>query len=269
MDDAAKTWRKPVARDGLIGEPEPRPGSLRSGLKGVCVSPLQPHVRLCEVEPQVAQVVDQAVQGLVAKLGARVEQFDPGFSDPLRCSAPMGCRRSTPDRHDDASAKATARLPGCCALHSVANVLSLDDFNASPGSRAAWSHGWPRSLSLHDVLVSPMIPITRSMRALRTTGLRMILSGCNGRRSHTTPSSSTKQRRVSALWVGGEWALRWLAVVGARLPMEQVLRVCQRVCNRHSPTETLAHTEKPDLTYDSTVGAGLPALAQVQSAHWL
>jgi len=73
---------RPDARDGLIGAPRTTPWLVPgTDLKGLRVA-YSPTFGYVKVDPQVAQVVDQAVQGLV-QLGAHVEQIDPGFSDPL------------------------------------------------------------------------------------------------------------------------------------------------------------------------------------------
>ena len=73
---------QPDARDGLIGAPRTMPWLIPgTDLKGLRVA-YSPTFGYVKVDPQVAQVVDQAVQGLV-QLGAHVEQIDPGFSDPL------------------------------------------------------------------------------------------------------------------------------------------------------------------------------------------
>ncbi|NWD92372.1 amidase family protein, partial [Pseudomonas sp. K5002] len=131
-----QTIAQPDARDGLIGAPRTTPW-LHAGadLKGLRIA-YSPNFGYVDVDPQVARVVAQAVEGLV-QLGAHVEQIDPGFSDPLEVFNTLwfaGAARLAGPLSD---AQRQLMDPGLLRIARLGEQISLSDYSAALEARAA------------------------------------------------------------------------------------------------------------------------------------
>ncbi|VVN65336.1 amidase [Pseudomonas fluorescens] len=232
-----QTVARPDARDGLIGAPRSTPW-LREGadLKGlrIAYSPDFGHV---QVDPQVALLVAQAVQGL-AQLGAEVEQIDPGFSDPLEMFNTLWFAGAARLAGQLSNAQRELLDPGLLRIAELGERISLSDYTSALEARAALVARMSAFHLRYDVLVSPMLPITAF-----EAGHNVPPGSPFGEWMEWTPFSYpfnlTQQPAASVpCGVAPNGLPVGLQVVAARYADDQVLRVCQAYA-RHFPTRHL------------------------------
>jgi len=238
-----QTIAQPDARDGLIGAPRTTPW-LHAGadLKGLRIA-YSPNFGYVDVDPQVARVVAQAVEGLV-QLGAQVEQIDPGFSDPLEVFNTLwfaGAARLAGPLSD---AQRQLMDPGLLRIARLGEQISLSDYSAALEARAALVARMAAFHEHYDVLVSPMMPIT-AFEAGHNVPPGSGLGEWMEWTPFTYPFNLTQQPAASVpCGLAANGLPVGLHVVGARFADEQVLRVCQAYAKAF-PTEHLQAPKTP------------------------
>ncbi|NWA35236.1 amidase [Pseudomonas sp. C6002] len=238
-----QTIAQPDARDGLIGAPRTTPW-LHAGadLKGLRIA-YSPNFGYVDVDPQVARVVAQAIEGLV-QLGAQVEQIDPGFSDPLEVFNTLwfaGAARLAGPLSD---AQRQLMDPGLLRIARLGEQISLSDYSAALEARAALVARMAAFHEHYDVLVSPMMPIT-AFEAGHNVPPGSGLGEWMEWTPFTYPFNLTQQPAASVpCGLAANGLPVGLHVVGARFADEQVLKVCQ-VYARAFPTQHLQTPKTP------------------------
>lgn len=238
-----QTIAQPDARDGSIGAPRTTPW-LHAGadLKGLRIA-YSPNFGYVDVDPQVARVVAQAVEGLV-QLGAQVEQIDPGFSDPLEVFNTLwfaGAARLAGPLSD---AQRQLMDPGLLRIARLGEQISLSDYSAALEARAALVARMAAFHEHYDVLVSPMMPIT-AFEAGHNVPPGSGLGEWMEWTPFTYPFNLTQQPAASVpCGLAANGLPVGLHVVGARFADEQVLKVCQ-VYARAFPTQHLQTPKTP------------------------
>ena len=238
-----QTIAQPDARDGWIGAPRTTPW-LHAGadLKGLRIA-YSPNFGYVDVDPQVARVVAQAVEGLV-QLGAQVEQIDPGFSDPLEVFNTLwfaGAARLAGPLSD---AQRQLMDPGLLRIARLGEQISLSDYSAALEARAALVARMAAFHEHYDVLVSPMMPIT-AFEAGHNVPPGSGLGEWMEWTPFTYPFNLTQQPAASVpCGLAANGLPVGLHVVGARFADEQVLKVCQ-VYARAFPTQHLQTPKTP------------------------
>ncbi|MGY2291196.1 amidase [Pseudomonas sp. SDO528_S397] len=228
VDDAVlmlHTIAQPDARDGLIGAPRTTPWlAPGADLKGLRIA-YSPDFGYVDVDPQVARVVAQAVEGLV-QLGAHVEHIDPGFSDPLEVFSILWSAGAARLTQGFDSAQRALLDPGLLRIAEQGERLSLADYTAALEARAALVARMAAFHEHYDVLVSPMMPITAFEAGHNVppgSGMREWMEWTR----FTYPFNLTQQPAASVpCGLAANGLPVGLQVVGARFADDQVLRVC-------------------------------------------
>ncbi|MFC6337716.1 amidase [Pseudomonas sp. CCM 7891] len=217
---------RPDARDGLIGAPRTTPWlSMGDNLKGLRIA-YSPNFGYVDVDPQVARVVAQAVEGLV-QLGAHVEQIDPGFSDPLEVFNTLWCAGAARLAGQLTEPQRALLDPGLLRIAEQGEQLSLNDYNAALEARAMLVSRMAAFHEHYDVLVSPMMPIT-AFEAGHNVPPGSGLGEWMEWTPFSYPFNLTQQPAASVpCGLAANGLPVGLHVVGARFADHQVLRVCQ------------------------------------------
>ncbi|MFC6300480.1 amidase [Pseudomonas sp. CCM 7893] len=238
-----QTIAQPDSRDGLIGAPRTTPW-LQAGadLKGLRVA-YSPNFGYVKVDPQVARVVAQAVEGL-RQLGAHVEQIDPGFSDPLEVFNTLWFAGAAQLARPLAGAQRELLDPGLLRIARLGEQLTLSDYSAALQARAALVARMAAFHEHYDVLVSPMMPIT-AFEAGHNVPPGSGLGEWMEWTPFSYPFNLTQQPAASVpCGLAANGLPVGLHVVGARFADEQVLRVCQ-VYAKAFPTDHLQTPKTP------------------------
>ena len=154
----------PDARDWSQLGPAPHSyrGALAAGAEGVRglrVAYSPDFGGRVTVDPQVAAAVRGAVD-LLERLGARVEETDPGFADPIEAFHTLwfsGAARVTESFSQDQRARLDPGLREICeegAAHSALEYLAAVDVRMALGKLMGAFH------ERYDLLVTPTMPIT-------------------------------------------------------------------------------------------------------------
>ncbi|MDF0729166.1 amidase [Pseudomonas entomophila] len=228
---------RPDPRDGLAGAPRQRPWLAdEQDLSGLRIA-YSADFGYARVDPQVQALVAQAVQRL-ARLGARVEEVDPGFADPLATFNTLwfaGAARLT--RHFSAAQRA-ALDPGLRAIAEQGAGITLADYTEALEARAELIARMNAFHQRHDVLVSPMLPLVAF-----EAGQDVPPGSGMGQWMEWTPFSypfNLTQQPAASVPCGftREGLPVGLQVVAGRFADEQVLRVC-KVYEQHYPSRHL------------------------------
>lgn len=154
----------------VLAEPDPRDSTLPeseggflealedgdlAGLK-VAYSPTFGYVDI--VDPEIRTRVDAAAQVLV-DLGARVEQVDPGFEDPLEAFNRMFYGGAANALRDVRSEQRAKMDEGLIEVAEWAEKLSMLDYLEAANVRAALIEKTSLFHQDWDVLVTPALPI--------------------------------------------------------------------------------------------------------------
>ena len=227
---------RPDARDGLIGAPRSTPWlSDALDLKGMRIA-YSPNFGYVDVDPQVAQVVARAVEGLV-QLGAHVEQIDPGFSDPLDLFSTLWAAGAARLTGSMSEAQKHLLDPGLLHIAQRGERLSLNDFNTALEARAALVARMAAFHENYDVLVSPMLPIT-AFAAGHNVPPGSGMDEWTQWTPFTYPFNLTQQPAASVPCGLANGLPVGLHVVAARFADEKVLRVCRAYADAF-PTQHL------------------------------
>lgn len=151
---------EPDPRDPLALAPEARDHrrNLERGVDGLRVA-YSADLGHVEVDPQVRRVVDAAARRLSDDLGARVDEVDPGFTDPTEiwavlwyagaANALRGLDRSRRDELD----------PGLRRIVEEAEAYSALDYLAAVSRRSALGVQMGRFHATYDLLVTPTVAV--------------------------------------------------------------------------------------------------------------
>ncbi len=130
---------------------------LKGGVKGLRVA-FSPRLGYADVDPEVAGLVAAAVKSM-AKLGARVEEVDPGFPDPtpvFRVLWWSGVRglfaRLDPARRGLLD-------PGLADVLDQSMAITLEDYLDASKKRGELGTHMRRFMEKYDLLVTPSLPI--------------------------------------------------------------------------------------------------------------
>lgn len=235
-----QTVARPDVRDGLLGAPRTTPW-LQEGadLKGMRIA-YSADFGYVQVDPQVARVVAQAVEGLV-QLGAHVEQVDPGFSDPLDVFNTLWFAGAARLAGQLSEHQRELLDPGLLRIAQLGEQISLSDYSAALEARAALVARMGAFHEHYDVLVSPMLPIT-AFEAGYNVPPGSALKDWMDWTPFSYPFNLTQQPAASVpCGLAANGLPVGLQVVAARFADEQVLRVCQA----YSKAFAQAHLHAP------------------------
>jgi aspartyl-tRNA(Asn)/glutamyl-tRNA(Gln) amidotransferase subunit A len=130
---------------------------LGMGVAGLRVA-FSPDLGYVDVDPEVAALVRDAV-GTLAGLGARIEQVDPGFADPVEAfhclwfaGAAKGLDHLAPEQWPLVD-------PGLCEVCEQGRALSALDYLEATAQRMALGVLMGRFHETYDLLVTPTLPI--------------------------------------------------------------------------------------------------------------
>ncbi len=177
--DARDWWAMPYqARDDRIG--------IDAGIAGVRIA-YSPAFGGVAVDAQVARLVARAV-GVLADLGAHVEEADPGFDDPAEAW------------HDPLAALLAAQLgalpgaqqelldPGLARVIAYGRTVQVGQLVQAESVRAALGQRMSRLHQPFDLLVSPQLPWTAFAVGVDFAAPPTTAGGSPGARS-PTPST--------------------------------------------------------------------------------
>jgi aspartyl-tRNA(Asn)/glutamyl-tRNA(Gln) amidotransferase subunit A len=161
VEDAAamlNTLSRPDARDwyALPYDGRSYTEGLEGGVKGLKIA-YSPALGYAEVNPEIAALVREAVEEL-ARLGAEVEEVDPGFDCPRDMfhhlwfpGAAFRTRHLTEEQR--------AQLdPGLQEIIGQVGEWNLDDYMLAVQRRAALGTHMRKFHETHDLLVTPTLP---------------------------------------------------------------------------------------------------------------
>jgi aspartyl-tRNA(Asn)/glutamyl-tRNA(Gln) amidotransferase subunit A len=150
---------QPDARDwsGLPPPPASYAEGLDDGIRALRVA-YSPTLGYAAVDPEVAESVRRAV-GVLAGLGAEVDEVDPGFDDPVGAYHVLwfsGAAKVVQAYSDDALARID---PGLAEIVAEGNELTALDYLAATQVRVDLGARMGRFHERYDVLVTPTLPI--------------------------------------------------------------------------------------------------------------
>ena len=130
---------------------------LKGGVKGLRVA-FSLRLGYADVDPEIASIVAAAVKAM-AKLGARVEEADPGFADPTPVFRTLwwsGVRnllgRIDPGRRGLLD-------PGLADVLDQSMAITLDDYLDATKKRGELGVHMRRFMETYDLLLTPSLPI--------------------------------------------------------------------------------------------------------------
>lgn len=228
---------RPDARDGLAGAPRQAPWlGQDQDLSGLRIA-YSANFGYVQVDPQVQALVAQAVQRL-ARLGAQVEEVDPGFGDPLETFNTLwfaGAARLAGAFSDEQRALLD---PGLRWIAEQGARISLGEYTQALEARADLIAKMNAFHQRHDVLVSPMLPLV-AFEAGHNVPPGSRMTQWMEWTPFSYPFNLTQQPAASVpCGFTREGLPVGLQVVAGRFADEQVLRVC-KVYEQHYPSRHL------------------------------
>ncbi|MFP3943142.1 MAG: amidase [Alphaproteobacteria bacterium] len=161
VEDAAlmmEVLTEPDARDATL--PPPAGGFLRAltgRVEGLRIA-YSPDLGFANVEPEIAECVAAAVQ-VFEELGARVDEAEPGFSDPVASFGRLfygGAANAMRDLDEEARALMD---PGLVAAAEQGAKQSALDYMAAMNEQRALTERMGRFHMRYDLLLTPAMPI--------------------------------------------------------------------------------------------------------------
>jgi len=131
--------------------------SLGKGIKGLRIA-YSPRLGYVDVDPEIAALVKQALN-VLEELGAKVEEVDPGFSDPAECFRVLwfsGARAAL--GHLPPEKKALLDPALADVVEQAASITVQDLFEANR-ARGLLGTQMRQFMEKHDVLLTPTLPI--------------------------------------------------------------------------------------------------------------
>jgi aspartyl-tRNA(Asn)/glutamyl-tRNA(Gln) amidotransferase subunit A len=130
---------------------------LSKSVKGLRIA-YSPRLGYVDVDPEIAALVKQAVK-VLADLGAKVEEVDPGFSDPAECFRVLwfsGARAALGQLPPEKKALLDPALAD--VVEQAASITVQDVFEANK-ARGLLGTQMRLFMEKHDVLLTPSLPI--------------------------------------------------------------------------------------------------------------
>lgn len=130
---------------------------LNKGVKGLRIA-YSPRLGYVDVNPEIAALVKDAVK-VLADLGAKVEEVDPGFSDPAECFRVLwfsGARAALGQLPPEKKALLDPALAD--VVEQAASITVQDVFEANKARGLLGTH-MRLFMEKYDVLLTPSLPI--------------------------------------------------------------------------------------------------------------
>jgi aspartyl-tRNA(Asn)/glutamyl-tRNA(Gln) amidotransferase subunit A len=205
----------------------PPPGAsyvegLDAGVRGLRVA-YSPTLGYAEVHPEVAEAARRAA-GVLAELGATVEEVDPGFADPVEAYHVLwfsGAAKVV------ASYPAGEIDPGLAEVVAIGNTYSAADYLDATAVRIDLGVRMGLFHQQYDVLVTPALPIPAFEAGVEVPA-GSGLDRWTRWTPFTYPFNLTQQPGASVpCGLTSDGLPIGLQVVGARHADDLVLRVCR------------------------------------------
>ncbi len=130
---------------------------LGKGIKGLRIA-FSPALGYVEVDPEIASLVRNAVK-VLEEMGARVEEKDPGFTDPAPCFRVLwwaGARALLGKLPAD---KRKLLDPALADVVDQAKSITLDEYQEAARERGLLGSQMRQFMEGYDLLVTPTLPI--------------------------------------------------------------------------------------------------------------
>jgi aspartyl-tRNA(Asn)/glutamyl-tRNA(Gln) amidotransferase subunit A len=133
--------------------------ALDGGVAGLRVAYSPSFGGQVDVEPAVAEAVRRGV-GLLAELGAHVEEADPGFTDPVESFHVLWFTGAARTTQFFSEAERERMDPGLREVSEQGARMSALDYLAAVDERMALGRHMGRFHQTYDLLVTPTMPLT-------------------------------------------------------------------------------------------------------------
>ena len=162
VEDAAlmlNVIAKPDARDwhSLPYDGHDYVAALEKGVKGLRIA-YSPRLGYVDVDPEIAALVEKAVQ-MLARLGARVEEVDPGFEDPGPCFRVLWWSGARALLGRLPAEKKALLDPALADVVEQSMAITLDEYLDAVKARGLLGTQMRQFMQDYDLLVTPTLPI--------------------------------------------------------------------------------------------------------------
>ena len=162
VEDAAlmlNVIAKPDARDwySLPYDGHDYVAALEKGVKGLRIA-YSPRLGYVDVDPEIAALVEKAVQ-MLARLGARVEEVDPGFEDPGPCFRVLWWSGARALLGGLPAEKKAVLDPALADVVAQSMAITLDEYLDAVKARGLLGTQMRQFMQDYDLLVTPTLPI--------------------------------------------------------------------------------------------------------------
>lgn len=130
---------------------------LKRGVKGLRLA-FSPRLGYVNVNPEIAELVKRAVK-VLASLGAKIEEVDPGFSDPADCFRTLwwsGARSILGQLPDE---KKALLDPALADVVEQAKGITVQDIFEANKARGALGTQMRLFMEKYDALLTPSLPV--------------------------------------------------------------------------------------------------------------
>jgi aspartyl-tRNA(Asn)/glutamyl-tRNA(Gln) amidotransferase subunit A len=153
----------------VIARPDPRDwhslpydgrdytAELTGKIKGLRIA-YSPRLAGADVDPEIARLVEDAV-AVLAKLGAVVEEADPGFEDPASCFRTLWWAGTRSLLGKLPKEKRALLDPQLADVVQQAKSITLDDYLDAVKARGLLGTQMRQFMERYDLLVTPTLPI--------------------------------------------------------------------------------------------------------------
>jgi len=150
---------RPDARDwhSLPYDGRDYTAKLGKSLKGLRVA-YSPRLGYADVDPEIARLVKKAVK-VMASLGARVEEIDPGFEDPSSCFRILWWSGTRALASQMSKEQKQLLDSGLADVIEQSMSISLDDYLNAVKQRGALGTHMRTFMENYDLLLTPALPI--------------------------------------------------------------------------------------------------------------
>ncbi len=131
--------------------------SLGKSVKGLRIA-YSPRLGYVDVDPEIAALVQRAV-GVLSDLGAKVEEVDPGFSDPAECFRVLWFSAARNMLGQLPPEKKALLDPALADVVEQAASITVQDIFEANRTRGLLGTQMRLFMEKHDVLVTPTLPI--------------------------------------------------------------------------------------------------------------
>ena len=162
VEDAAlmlNVIAKPDARDwySLPYDGHDYVAALEKGVKGLRIA-YSPRLGYVDVDPEIAALVEKAVR-MLARLGARVEEVDPGFEDPGPCFRVLWWSGARALLGGLPAEKKAVLDPALADVVAQSMAITLDEYLDAVKARGLLGTQMRQFMQDYDLLVTPTLPI--------------------------------------------------------------------------------------------------------------